>query len=104
MKFYSIALVAALATAKDLKTVDILEAEQIIDGLVKGAIDAENLKDFTVCGGDLSNVTKDAKTVVADFKAGGAKNIMSGLETVADMLLWARSTQVDCNPKTSADW
>ena len=119
MKFATTTLVAAVAATEfpvfyketmlaekyeKLRYVDLLEAEEIVEGLVKGAIKAENFKSFIQCGADLTDIKDDAEKVVADFKAGGAKNIFSGLETVADMLLWARETSVECNPHNSADW
>jgi len=47
MKFYSIALIAGV------NAVDLLEAEEIVDGLVKGTIKAEGFKDFTICAGNI---------------------------------------------------
>ena len=102
MKFYSIVLVVGVASASI--SADVLEAEQIVNGLLNGAIKAEGFTDFLACETNTLEITNDAKTVVADLKAGGAKNIMNGLETIADMLLWARNAGVVCNPKTSADW
>ena len=110
MKFYSIALIGAvlakseLEIKEELMNFDLLEAEEIVDGIVKGTIKAEGFKDFTVCAKNVQDVTADAEKAVAAFKAGGASNIMTGLETVGDMLLWARNAGVVCNPKNSADW
>ena len=84
--------------------IDLVEAEQIATGLLRGTIQAEGFKDFAACATNVQDIANDAKTAVQDFKKGGASNIMSGLESMADMLLWARNAGVVCNPKTSADW
>ena len=94
MKFTSIALVAAASAKTELETVNIIKVGEIVEGLVKGAIKAEKFTDLTDCVVNIEDIAADAKTVVTDFKAGGAKNIMSGLEAVADMLLWARNASI----------
>ena len=82
---------------------DIIQLEQIVDGLLRGATNAEGFNDIAKCVTDLENVLGDANTAVKDFKAGGATNVINGLKAVGDLIKQVQAGMKDCS-STQADW
>ena len=87
---------------KDLK-MDVIQLEQIVTGILKGAVDAEGFNDIATCIDDLEHVLGDATNAVKDFKAGGASNVIEGLKQVGDMIKYVKTGMSDCS-QTTADW
>ena len=56
--------------------VNLKDAESLVIGVLKGAIEAEKLVNLSHCVGDSGNVVKELDVAVQDFKAGGVKNIL----------------------------
>lgn len=52
---------------------------------------------------DIETVLGDANTAVADFKKGGASNVIAGLKEMGDLLATVKKGMTDCSA-TSADW
>ena len=82
---------------------DIIELEQIVDGVLRGATNAEGFNDIAKCVTDLENVLGDANTAVKDFKAGGATNVVAGLKAMGDLIKQVQAGMQDCS-STQADW
>jgi hypothetical protein len=82
---------------------DIIQLEQIVVGVLKGAVNAEGFNDIATCIADLEHVLGDATTAVKDFKAGGATNVINGLKVVGDLIATVKTGMADCS-QTTADW
>ena len=89
--------------AEDKLQLDIIQLEEIVTGVLKGAVNAEGFNDIAKCIDDLEHVLGDATTAVSDFKKGGASNVIAGLKEVADLLKTVKTGMTDCSA-TSADW
>jgi hypothetical protein len=87
----------------DKLKLDIIQLEQIVDGVLRGATNAEGFNDIAQCVTDLEHVLGDAETAVKDFKAGGATNVMAGLKAMGDLIKQAEAGMKDCS-STQADW
>jgi hypothetical protein len=61
--------------------------EEIVGGVLKGAIDAEGFTDINKCIKDAEEVLADALEAVEDFRKGDLPDIIKGVEEVAKMLL-----------------
>ena len=77
--------------------------EEIVTGVLKGAINAEGFNDIAKCMNDVTVVIGDASNAVADFKKGGASNVIEGLKQVADLLKNVKVSMADCTA-TKGDW
>jgi len=82
---------------------DIIMVEQIVTGILKGAVNAEGFNDIATCMNDFGVVLGDAENAVKDFKAGGASNVIEGLKQVGDLLKYVKVGMTDCS-NTKADW
>jgi hypothetical protein len=102
MKFAAYVALVASASAKDV-AMDIIQLEQIVDGLLRGATNAEGFNDIAKCVTDLEAGLGDAETAVKDFKAGGATNVMNGLKACGDLIKTVQAGMKDCS-STQADW
>jgi len=89
--------------AEDKLQLDIIQVEEIVTGVLKGAVNAEGFNDIAKCIDDVEHVLGDATTAVSDFKKGGASNVIAGLKEVADLLKTVKTGMTDCSA-TSADW
>jgi hypothetical protein len=87
----------------DQLKIDIIQLEKIVDGVLRGATNAEGFNDIAKCVTDLENVLGDAETAVKDFKAGGATNVVAGLKAMGDLINQAQAGMKDCS-STTADW
>ena len=82
---------------------DVIQIEQIVDGVLRGAINAEGFTDIAKCLDDVEHVLGDAQTAVTDFKKGGASNVIDGLKAVGDLLQTVKTGMSDCTA-TKGDW
>jgi len=87
----------------DKLKMDIIQVEEIVTGILKGAINAEGFSDISKCMNDVTVVIGDASNAVKDFKAGGASNVIEGLKQVADLLKNVKVSMADCSA-TGGDW
>jgi hypothetical protein len=60
-------LAALFANSQAKTTPSTTELEQIVGGILKGALDAEGFSDISQCINDAEGVFGDAKTAIADF-------------------------------------
>lgn len=97
---------------KELKTLtkteeqvdlDRIKLVAIVQGVLKGALNAEGFEDINSCIADAEHVFSDAEGAYADFKAGGAGKVIAGLEELADLLKTVKAGMSDCSSLT-ADW
>ena len=96
-------LAALFAGSQAKKTTNSTELEQIVGGILKGAIDAEGFTDITQCITDAEGVFGDAKTAIADFEKGGVSNVIDGVKEVGAMLKMIKAAMSDCS-HLKADW
>jgi len=83
--------------------VSAIEVEQIVEGILRGALDAEGFTDITQCMNDAETVISDVELAVGDFKKGGVSNIVDGLKQVGDILEGVQKDMSDCS-SIKADW
>ena len=57
---------------------DVIKLDQIVEGILKEALDAEDLSDISVCVTDMDTIFKKADESVTDFDKGGLTNIVVG--------------------------
>ena len=100
MKFSQLMLVSGAAANVAL---DRIKLEQIVGGVLKGALHAEGFDDINSCIADAETVFNDAEVAVQDFKAGGATNVIKGLQEVGQILQAVQSGMKDCS-SIKADW
>ena len=77
--------------------------EQIVGGMLKGALDAEGFNDIIKCVGDGEQVFEDAYTAIQDFEKKDTEDVIAGLEEVGKMLLVVKKGMSDCS-SIKADW
>ena len=65
-KLFASALLLANASAK--QAADMQKMEQIVGGILKGALDAEGFTDITTCLKDVETVIADTKIAIEDFE------------------------------------
>ena len=82
---------------------DVIKLEQIVDGILRGALDAENLTDISTCITDMDTIFKNTETAVKDFEAGGATNILAGLKEIGNVLQNVDVDMKDCSA-AKEDW
>ena len=97
MKYAAYVALVASASAKKDVSMDIIQLEQIVDGLLRGATNAEGFNDIAQCVTDLEAGLGDAETAVKDFKAGGATNVMNGLKACGDLIKQVQAGMKDCS-------
>jgi hypothetical protein len=83
--------------------VDKKQLEEIVGGLLRGAIDAEGFDDIDSCIKDAETVFGDAKIAVSDFKKGDAAGAIAGIKEIADIMKVVESGMKDCT-SIKADW
>ena len=88
---------------EDKLQLDIIQIEQIVQGVLKGAVDTEGFTDIAKCLADVEHVLGDAQSAVIDFKKGGASNVIAGLKEIGDLLQTVKTGMADCS-STTADW
>jgi len=82
---------------------DVIKLEQIVDGILRGALDAENLTDISTCITDMETIFSETETAVKDFEAGGATNILNGLKEIGNVLQNVDTDMKDCSA-AKEDW
>jgi hypothetical protein len=97
------ALVGAISAKQQPSQVDIVKMEQIVDGLLKGALHAEGFDDIAHCIQDVEEVVADAETAVADFKAGDIQHVIDGVKEVGELIKVVKQGMQDCS-HIKADW
>ena len=97
------ALAALLGVAAANKTVDTKKMEVIVEGILKGALDAEGFTDITHCIQDVEHVIQDAQAAVTDFQKKDVQDIIAGVKEVADLLKTVKVGMKDCS-SLRADW
>jgi len=76
---------------------------EIVEGVLKGALDAEGFDDISHCIQDVETVVTDAEAAVKDFKAGGVDNVIAGIKEVSEILKVVKTGMSDCS-HIKADW
>ena len=82
---------------------DATKLEEIVGGILKGALDAEGFTDIGHCIKDAEEVFADAKIAVEDFKKQDVADIIAGIKEVAELLLVVNKGMKDCS-HILADW
>jgi len=77
--------------------------EDIVSGVLRGALDAEGFTDITQCINDAEGVFADAKAAVEDFEKKDVTDTINGIKKIADMLMIVKSAMSDCS-HLKADW
>ena len=82
---------------------DVIKLEQIVDGILRGALDAEDLTDISTCITDMETIFGETEQAVKDFEAGGATNILAGLKEIGNVLQHVDVDMKDCSA-AKEDW
>lgn len=85
MKFSQLMLVSGAMAASQVE-LDRIKLEEIVGGILKGALHAEGFDDINKCIADAEDIFIDADHAVNDFKAGGATNVIKGLQEIGNIL------------------
>jgi len=72
------------------------DAQELIVGVLKGAIDQEHLQNLSHCVTDGGNVMKDVNVAVEHMKAGGVKNILALVKDISAIFTQVKSASEDC--------
>ena len=97
------ALAAILGMAAANKSVDTKKMEVIVEGILRGALDAEGFTDITHCIQDVEHVVQDAQAAYTDFSKKDVQDIINGVKEVADLLKTVKQGMSDCS-SLKADW
>jgi hypothetical protein len=98
MNKLALALLLGSASAIDTKYV------QIVEGMLKGALDAEGFDDIVKCLGEGEVIIKDAEKAYADFSGHPSiDDVIDGIEEIADILKQVKYGMKDCS-HIKADW
>ena len=76
--------------------VDVQMMVQIVEGFLKGAVEAEGLTDIEKCIQDAEGVIQDAETAVTDFEKKDLQDIVAGFKAVADLVNKVKQGMQDC--------
>lgn len=68
----------------------------IIEGVLKGALHAEDLDDLDSCFTDVESIAKDARAAFDDFKTRDVQHVTDGIKEVAELLQKVASGLKDC--------
>jgi hypothetical protein len=85
------------------EAVDVKMLEEIVGGILLGAIDAEGFTDINSCIKDAEEVFGDAKIAVADFKKKDVSAVIAGIKEVAELMKVVKKGMSDCS-SLKADW
>lgn len=85
------------------KDVDVKMLEEIVGGILKGAIDAEGFTDINSCIKDAETVFADAKLAIDDFKKKDVSDVIAGIKEVAELMKVVKNGMQDCS-SIKADW
>lgn len=88
---------------QETKSIDAKVLEEVVTGILKGAIDAEGFTDINSCIKDAETVFADAKIAVNDFKKKDVASVIAGIKEVAELLQVVKSGMSDCT-SMKADW
>ena len=102
MNKYTLALLLGTAAAHN-KNVDVKQVEEIVGGFLKGALDAEGFDDINKCIQDGEHIITDVEDAVQHFEKKDAKDIIAGLEDLADLIKQVKAGMSDCS-HLKADW
>jgi len=99
MNKFTLALLlgAASANSSDSKMV------QIVEGVLKGALDAEGFTDIEKCVQDTEHVISDVEVAVKDFEGHSLPQVVDGIKKIADILKTVKVGMKDCS-SMKADW
>jgi hypothetical protein len=81
---------------KEHLKVDVQMMVQIVEGFLKGAVQAEGLTDIEKCIQDVEGVVSDAETAIADFEKKDLSDIVAGFKALADLVGKVKSGMSDC--------
>jgi len=99
-KLVTAALVGAISAQQ---TVDYVMVEQVVEGVLIGALDAEGFDDITKCITDAEGVVTDVEKAFNDFEKNTTQGAISGVKDIADLLKNIKSGMQDCS-HLEADW
>jgi hypothetical protein len=85
------------------EAVDVKMLEEIVGGILLGAIDAEGFTDIASCIKDAEEVFGDAKIAVNDFKKKDVSDVIAGIKEVAELMKVVHRGMSDCS-SLKADW
>jgi hypothetical protein len=75
---------------------DVKKLEQIVGGILKGALDAEGFGDITQCFDDTKDIFEDAEALVKDFESDDTSKVINGIKIIGKMLKDIKSAVGDC--------
>lgn len=99
----SLVLAALFGAISAKQANDLKQFELILEGVFKGALDAEGFTDIEQCIQDVEGVVGDAEKAYTDFAKQTATGTLDGLKDVADLLKRAKDGMSDCS-SLKADW
>jgi len=100
-KLLASALLLANASAKQAQ--DTQQMVLIVEGILKGALDAEGFDDIEHCIQDAATVIKDAEIAVQDFEKKDVQDVIAGIKEVGVILQTIKAGMSDCS-HLKADW
>jgi hypothetical protein len=96
-----IAMLLANASAK--QATDLAKMEQIVEGILMGALDAEGFTDITSCIKDAEVIIGDTEIAIGDFKKGDLSSVIDGVKEIGSILEVVKKGMTDCS-QLKADW
>jgi hypothetical protein len=75
---------------------DAKKLEEIVGGILKGALDAEGFGDINKCFADSKEIFEDAEALVKDFESDDASKVINGIKIISSMLKHIKSAVGDC--------
>ena len=96
-------LLMAGAAAKNGQVEEVQKYVWIVEGFLTGTIDAEGFNDIERCIQDGTGIINEAEDAIAKFQKKDLKDIIAGIEDVADIIKLIQEAMKDCSD-IKADW
>jgi hypothetical protein len=92
-----------VVVVQERSAVDVKKLEDMVGGMLKGALEAEGFDDINSCIADAEVIFKDAEDAFKDFETKDVSKIIDGVKKVADILTNVQKGMSDCS-HLKADW
>ena len=96
-------LLLANAAAKNDQVEDAQKYVQIVEGFLKGTVDAEGFSDIETCIGDGEVIIEDVESAVGHFEKKSISDMIAGVKDIANAIKKIQVSMKDCS-NTKADW